>query len=261
MTVSLQGTVALVTGAAGGIGGAVCAALGEAGAQVIATDLASSPADRRPEGAVWMDLDVTDEAAWSRVAGEVSSRFGHLDILVNNAGISIVEPLAEVTLESWRRTMSINVDGVFLGVRACLDLLRKGGERRRGGASVVNVSSNAGLIGAEFNVAYCASKGAVRLMTKAMAMEFSALGYPIRVNSMHPGGVDTGMLDSIFETYHRLGAAPSARAAYEASVKAHPIGRMGKPEEIASGIRFLASDEASNMHGSEMVMDGGYTAR
>ena len=260
MTVSLTGTIALVTGAGGGIGGATCAALLEAGAHVIATDLASTPASRRPQGAEWLDLDVTDEDNWSSVVAAVERTHGHLDILVNNAGISVVEPIEGSTLASWRRVMAVNVDGVYLGVRSCLPLLRKAGERRRGGASIVNLSSNAGLIGAPLNVAYCTSKGAVRLMTKALAMEFSALGYKIRVNSVHPGGIDTGMLESIFQRVHELGMAPSAQAAYDASVAAHPIGRMGKPEEIAAGIRFLASDESSNMHGSELVMDGGYTA-
>ncbi|MGE4060002.1 MAG: SDR family oxidoreductase [Sphingomonadales bacterium] len=257
---SLEGSVALVTGAGGGIGGATCAVLREAGAAVIATDLAGTPAARRPAGCDWIDLDVTSEADWAALAAEVKRRHGALDILVNNAGISVVEPIEGSTLDSWRRVLAVNVDGVSLGVRAMLPLLREAGPRRRGGASVVSLSSNAGLIGAPFNVAYCTSKGAVRLMTKALAMEFSALGYPIRVNSVHPGGIDTGMLDSIFQRYHELGMAPSAQAAYDASVKAHPIGRMGRPEEIAAGIRFLASDEASNMHGSELVMDGGYTA-
>ena len=261
MSLSLQGTVALVTGAAGGIGNATCSALKEAGATVIATDRAGASRDVRPEGCDWLDLDVTDEENWTALVGDVERRYGALDILVNNAGISVVEPVESSSLDTWRKVMAVNVDGVYLGVRSCLPLLRRTGPRRRGGASIVSLSSNAGLIGAPFNVAYCTSKGAVRLMTKALAMEFSALGYPIRVNSVHPGGIDTGMLDSIFQRFHELGMAPSAEAAYDASVKAHPIGRMGKPEEIAAGIRFLASDESSNMHGAELVMDGGYTAQ
>ncbi|MBI1182188.1 MAG: SDR family oxidoreductase [Alphaproteobacteria bacterium] len=261
MTVSLDGAVALVTGAAGGIGTAICAALREGGATVVATDLAGTPAGRRPADAEWLDLDVTDEAAWAGVVREVDGRHGRLDILVNNAGVSIVERFEDVTLASWRKTMSINVDGVFLGIRAALPLLKKSGPLRRGGASVVSLSSVAGLAGAEFNAAYCASKGAVRLLTKALAVEFSALGYAIRVNSVHPGGVDTNMVDSIFATYARLGVVESAEAAYDLSRRAHPLGRMARPEEIAAGIRFLASDEASNMHGSEMVLDGGFTAR
>ncbi len=260
MGLSLQGAVALVTGAAGGIGAATCAALQEAGATVIATGRSGTAASRRPEGCEWLDLDVTDEGSWAALAAEIEARHGALDVLVNNAAITVIEPVETTSLDTWRHLMAVNVEGVYLGVRTLLPLLRNSAPRRRGGSSVVIVSSNAGLIGAPFNVAYCTSKGALRLMTKALAIEFSTLGYAIRVNSVHPGGVDTGMLDTIFERFHELGLAPSAQEAYDASMKAHPIGRMGKPEEIAAGIRFLASCDSSNMHGSELVMDGGYTA-
>jgi NAD(P)-dependent dehydrogenase (short-subunit alcohol dehydrogenase family) len=261
MTISLHGTVALVTGAGGGIGGATCAALLEGGAIVIATDLSSTPAGKRPAGCEWLDLDVTDEDNWANVMADVDKRHGRLDILVNNAGVSIVERFEDVTLASWRKTMSINVEGVFLGIRAAVPLLRKGGARRPGGASVISLSSVAGIVGAEFNAAYCASKGAVKMMTKALAMEFSALGYPIRINSIHPGGIETGMLESIFKSYVDVGAVDDPKIAYDAAVRAHALGRMGKPSEIAAGIRFMASDEASNMHGAEMVLDGGFSAR
>ena len=166
-----------------------------------------------------------------------------------------------MTLESWRRTQAVNIDGVFLGMLKSLPLLRASGSKRRGGASVVNMSSVAGLVGADFNAAYCASKGAVRLLTKATAIEFSALGYKIRVNSVHPGGVNTSMVTSIFQSYVDLGVIDSAKTAYDLSSAAHPLGRMADPSEIAAGVCFLASDEASFVHGSEMVLDGGYTAR
>ncbi|MEN3950479.1 SDR family oxidoreductase [Iodidimonas sp. SYSU 1G8] len=259
--ISLEGTVALVTGAAGGIGRATCAALIEAGAVVIATGTNGTAAARKPPGTEWLDLDVTDEAAWAAAAADIEHRHGRLDILVNNAGVSIVERFEDVTYASWRRTMAINTDGVFLGIRAMLPLLRAAGPRREGGASVISVSSVAGIVGAEFNAAYCASKGAVRLLTKSLALEFSAFGYPVRVNSIHPGGVDTDMVESIFQSYADVGAAETAKIAYDAAVRSHPRGRMAKPEEIAAGIRFMASDEASNMHGSEMILDGGFTAR
>ena len=260
MAISLEGSVALVTGAGRGIGSAVCAALAEAGATVIATDRQPPASGARP-GNDWLDLDVTRPEDWDRVMAEVRARHGRLDILVNNAGVDIVEKFEDMTLESWHRTQSVNVDGVFLGISKALPLLRESGPKRRGGASVINMSSIAGLVGADFNVAYCASKGAVRLMTKALALEFGALGYRIRVNSVHPGGVNTSMVDSIFQSYVDLGVIDSAKTAYDMSAAAHALGRMAEPEEIAAGVRFLASDEASYMHGAELVLDGGYTAR
>ena len=262
MTNSLRDTVALVTGAGGGIGAAVCAALAEAGTTVVGADLATAiRAGTSPAGGDQVELDVTDPANWDDVIGQVRGRHGRLDILVNNAGIDIIEKFEDMTLESWRRTQSINVDGVFLGIQKALPLLRESGPLRRGGASVISMSSIAGLVGADFNAAYCASKGAVRLLTKALAVEFSALGYKIRVNSVHPGGVRTNMVDTIFQGYVDLGVIEDAHKGVEMSAAAHPLGRMAEPSEIGAGVRFLASDEASFMHGAELLLDGGYTAR
>ncbi len=260
MSLILEGAVALVTGAAGGIGTAVCAALADSGATVVPTDLASIPAHRRHSSG-WLDLDVTCAEDWDHAVAEVRSRHGRLDILVNNAGIDIIEKFESMTLESWRRTQAVNVDGVFLGMQKALPLLRESGPRRRGGASVINISSIAGFVGADFNAAYCASKGAVRLLTKAVALEFSALGYRIRVNSVHPGGVKTPMVDCIFRGYVELGVIDSAKTAYDLSAAAHLLGRMAEPAEIAAGVRFLASDDSSFMQGAELLLDGGYTAR
>ncbi len=257
---ALENSVALVTGAGGGIGSAICVALADAGATVVATDLPQTPVAQRPS-ADWIDLDVTSPENWDHTIRAVKERHGRLDILVNNAGIDIIEKFEDMTLESWRKTQAVNVDGVFLGIQKALPLLRESGPNRRGGASIVNMSSIAGLVGADFNAAYCASKGAVRLMTKALALEFSALGYKIRVNSVHPGGVNTSMVSSIFQSYVDLGVIDSAKTAYDLSSAAHALGRMAEPSEIAAGVRFLASDEASYMHGAELILDGGYTAR
>lgn len=262
MTASLAGTIALVTGAAGGIGRATCRALAAAGATVVATDRTASLANVDDLGAdLILPLDVTDETAWASVMAEIDRRYNRLDCLVNNAGIAMVGRFEDTALETWRRCQSINVDGTFLGIRAAVPLLRKAGGKRKGGASIVNLSSVAGLRGAAFNVAYCTSKGAVRLLTKAVALEFSALGYPIRVNSVHPGGVATDMMEAIMGRYVELGAAPSVGAALEAVNAQHPIGRMAEPEEIAAGIVFLCSDEASYMRGSELVIDGGFSSK
>lgn len=251
----LDGAVALVTGAGGGIGGATVAAMIAAGAEVIATDL-QAPLG----GTINLAQDVTDEAGWAALAETIQQRWGRLDCLVNNAGIATITSIADNSLAQWRRQMAVNVDSMLLSCKAMLPLLREAGKTRPGGASVVNLSSVGGIGGAPFMAAYCTSKGAVRLFSKSAALEFAALRYNIRVNSVHPGGIETGMMDQIIAAYVALGVAPdvdTARAAVDAQ---HPMGRWGKPEEIASGIVYLCSPAASFMTGSELVIDGGFTA-
>ena len=263
MDSDLSGTVALVTGAGGGIGVAVCVAFLEAGATVIATDTAAGLA-RCAQGQdsrqVCQPLDVTREDDWCTVADYVDREFGRLDILVNGAGISIVGKLEDTSLAEWRRCQAINVDGTFLGIRSCAGLLRRSANLRKGGASVINFSSVGGLAGAPFNAAYCTSKGAVRLLTKSAALEFSALGDAIRVNSIHPGGVQTEMIDGIVRRYVEMGVAPSMQVAGDNVSKMHPIGRIAMPCEIADAVLFLASSASSFVHGAELVVDGGFTA-
>ena len=263
MNNDLSGTVALVTGAAGGIGMAVCSALSEAGATVVTTDTATGLTryvqDHNPRR-VFQSLDVTSEDAWRAVVDNIDRDFGRLDILVNGAGISIVGKLEDTSLAEWRRCQAINVDGTFLGIRSCAGLLRRSAKLRRGGASVINFSSVAGLTGAPFNAAYCASKGAVRLLTKSAALEFSALGDAIRVNSIHPGGVQTEMIDGIVKRYAEMGVAASVPDGTAMVSKMHPIGRIAMPGEIADAVLFLASSASSFVHGAELVVDGGLTA-
>jgi NAD(P)-dependent dehydrogenase (short-subunit alcohol dehydrogenase family) len=255
---ALKGAVALVTGASGGIGRAVCAALSAAGARVVATDLGEAPQELRVDA--WWKHDVTSAHDWTRVVDEIRSQFGRLDCLINNAGISLVERIADTSLEQWRKLMSVNVEGVLLGLQASLPLLRASGSDRAGGSSVVNVSSAAGLRGVAFNVAYCASKGAVTLLTKSAAKEFAELRYPIRVNSIHPGAVETDMMDSIVARYVELGSSTSIEETRAAFMARNPLGRMARPKEIAGGVVFLCSPTASFMTGSELVIDGGVTA-
>jgi len=252
---SLEGTVALVTGAGGGIGRATVEALRGAGAEVIATDIKAPSC-----GTLNLLQDVTDEAGWAQLAEAIRERWGRLDCLVNNAGIATVSTIEDNDLLAWRRQMSVNVDALLLSCKAMLPLLRESGKTRAGGASVVNLSSVGGLGGAPFMAAYCTSKGAVRLFSKSAALEFAALKYNIRVNSVHPGGIETAMMDEIIDAYVAMGAAPD-RATARAGVDAqHPLGRWGKPEEIASGILYLCSTASSFMTGSELVIDGGFTA-
>ena len=180
---NLSGDVVLVTGASGGIGTAVSAALTEAGATVIGTDL-------RAQSEVQAH-DVTGAQDWARIAEYVRARHGRLACLVNNAGHALTASIEATSLEAWRRVQSVNVESILLGLQAMLPLLRAGAQGRAGGASVVNLSSVGGLRGAPFSAAYCASKAAVVMLSKSAALEFATLGYDIRVNTVHPGGVET----------------------------------------------------------------------
>lgn len=255
--IGLDNVVAVVTGAAGGIGRELVKALKAANATVIATDLA---AEAQIEGADhYLKHDVTSEADWQAVAALVQDKYGRLDALVNNAGYSIVTKFEETPLSDFHRVNAINVDSIIIGTQILLPLLKEGGKARSGGASVVNFSSVGGLRGAAFNAAYCTSKAAVKMLSKCLGAEFAALGYNIRVNSVHPGGIDTGMLNSIMDRYVELGAVPSREVAVQGIVANHPIGRMGRPEEMGGGVVYLCSDAASFVTCAEFVMDGGFS--
>lgn len=254
----LTGTVALVTGANGGIGGATVKALAEAGATVIASDIGASASI---VGATeYHSLNVTEEAAWADLAAKITNTHGRLDILVNNAGISTTNRISKTSLDEFRKCMTINVEGVFLGTKAMEPLLAESGKARTGGSSVVNLSSVGGLRGAAYMATYCASKGAVKLFTKSAAVEYALLKLPIRVNSVHPGGIDTNMMHTIYARYVDEGLFPDLETAEKLVSAGHALGRMGTPEEIASGIVYLCSPAASFMTGSELVIDGGMTA-
>ena len=255
--IGLDNVVAVVTGAAGGIGRELVKALKAANATVIATDLA---AEAQIEGADhYLKHDVTSEADWQAVAALVQDKYGRLDALVNNAGYSIVTKFEETPLSDFHRVNAINVDSIIIGTQILLPLLKEGGKARSSGASVVNFSSVGGLRGAAFNAAYCTSKAAVKMLSKCLGAEFAALGYNIGVNSVHPGGIDTGMLNSIMDRYVELGAVPSREVAMQGIVANHPIGRMGRPEEMGGGVVYLCSDAASFVTCAEFVMDGGFS--
>ena len=258
MTINLENTIALVTGAAGGIGRAVCASMTDSGAKVIATDIADKPDDLLAEA--YYKHDVTSQDDWQKIANKIESDYGHLDALVNVAGLSIVASIEETSLSEWQRVNGINVDSILLSFHAMLPLLKKSGETRKGGASVVNFSSIAGQRGAAFNAAYCASKGAVKIFTKCAAIEFAALGYNIRVNSIHPGGVETPMLKSIIDTYIDKGVVPSYEIAEAGIIADHPIGRLGVPEDLGGGVVYLCSNSAAFVTGAELNIDGGFTS-
>lgn len=249
---SLLGKIAIVTGAASGIGAQTARLLAAQGAKVVVADLdAARAAPVAAEiGGHAIAMDVTREDDWSRTVAETVSTFGALDVLVNCAGIELVRTLADTSLEQWRRVMSVNLDGVFLGIRAAIPAMRSGG-------SIVNVSSVAGINGFSKQAAYCASKGGVRLLSKAAAVECAEAGLGIRVNSVHPGIIETPMTRDILD-----GVDAATRPHIEARWKAlHPVGRLGQASEVAQCILFLASDASAFVTGAEMVVDGGLTAR
>lgn len=256
MTLRLENTIVLVTGAAGGIGRAVCASLKEAGATVLGTDLA----DDLPGVDVYHRHDVTSGSDWARIADVIGRTYGRLDALVNIAAIAPVQSIENMSISEWRRTQAVNVESIFLGTQAMLPLLKESGKTRKGGASIVNFSSVGGQRGAAFTAAYCTSKGAVKLFSKSAAAEFGALRYNIRVNSLHPGGIHTDMMHAIMDRYVELGAAPSREVAEAGVIAAHPIGRMGEPADIGGGVVYLCSTDAGFVTGSELVIDGGFTA-
>ncbi|MET3471315.1 NAD(P)-dependent dehydrogenase (short-subunit alcohol dehydrogenase family) [Novosphingobium sp. 1529] len=255
MAFELDNVVAVVTGARGGIGREVVRAMKAAGATVIATDVAA-PDDGVADHA--LAHDVTSQADWRAVADLAADTYGRIDALVNVAGISVVASIEETPLEEWRRVNAVNVESVVIGVQTLLPLLKAGGKARASGASIVNFSSVGGIKGAPFNGAYCTSKAAVKMLSKCMGAEFAALGYNIRANSVHPGGIDTPMLQSIMQRYVDLGAVPSLEVSMQGVVAAHPIGRLGRPAEMAGGVVYLCSDAASFVTCSEFMMDGGY---
>lgn len=246
----LEGKVALISGGARGLGAAEARLFAREGAKVGIGDIREDEAraleaEIRESGgeAMFVRLDVTDEGQWSDAVDAVMTAYGRLDILVNNAGILEHGTVEETTADSWDRTMGVNGRGVFLGTQAVIPAMRESG-----GGSIVNISSVAGLIGGMMT-AYNASKGAVRLLTKSSAVQYAAEN--IRVNSVHPGPTKTDMLDVFFRDQE----VREQRAAET------PIPRLGKPEDIAYGVLFLASDESSYVTGSELVIDGGHTAR
>lgn len=264
----LRDRVALVTGAGTGIGRAAALALAREGAAVLVTDVTleraaavAQEARALGERALASRLDVTREADWQAAMQRVAAELGPLDVLVNNAGVPGPHALLDTTLAQWRETLAVNLDGVFLGTKFGIEAMRALPERpRTRTASIVNVCSVLGLVGFPSSAAYAASKGGVRLFTKTAAIECAANGWQVRVNSVHPGFVETPMLAAgLPELAKKSGTTPEAlRAGLEAM---HPLGRLATPEEIAHAIVYLASDESAFVTGAELVIDGGYTAR
>ncbi len=256
---SLDGKVALVTGGASGIGAACARALAEAGAAVVLTDIQDDKGHVLAEEigkaggkARFLHHDVTREDEWVQVISDVKAAFGRLDVLVNNAGIGLGSAsIIDMSLEDFRRQQAINVEGVFLGVKHGMALMRDAGN----GGSIINMSSVAGLKGSPTLAGYSATKGAVRLFTKAVALE--AVQYKVRVNSVHPGIIETPIWLSIAGA-PGVNAPPDLDALSQMAV---PMAVKGVPEDIAKGVLWLASDESRYVTGTELVIDGGLMLR
>jgi len=258
----VQGKVALVTGGASGIGRGCAELLAAEGAAVLVTDVQDDKGAETVTAIVkdggkaeYLRHDVTDEAAWAQVIAHAKERHGRLDILVNNAGIGIGGSILDMTLADWRKQTAVNLDGVFLGVKHAIPLMRVSGD----GGSIVNMSSVAGLKGAPNLAGYCATKGGVRLFTKAVAMECANAKDKIRVNSVHPGIIETPIWLSIINPDNPGANAPPDLDAI--SSMAVPLGVKGLPLDIASGVLWLASDESRYVTGAELVIDGGLSVR
>lgn len=253
----VEGKVAIVTGGASGIGAASAEALAREGATVVVTDIDETGGEavvRRigesGGNGFFLQHDVTDEARWQAVVAETERRCGKLDILFSNAGIGILCSIFDMSLADWRRQTAINLDGVFLSVKYGIPAMR-----RSGGGSFIITSSAAGLRGSAGLAGYCATKGGVRLFAKAVAMECAAMRDNVRVNTIHPGIIDTPIWGKI-----PSGGVAGSNAAMdpdELAAAGAPLGRAGTPQDIANAVLFLASDASSYITASELVVDGG----
>ena len=250
----LEGKTALVTGAASGIGLQSSIRLAEEGARVMMTDInleeGLQQAEKPGTNAAFLKLDITEEEEWISVLDETVKLFGRLDILVNSAGMVLIADVEQITLEDWRKVHAVNLDGTFLGCKHGVRVMKE-----FGAGSIINLSSVSGMIGGFNLAAYNSSKGAVRMLTKSVALHCARAGYGIRCNSIHPTFIETPMLESMIRD------SPDPEKAQQTLVRQVPLRRIGKPDDVANMIVYLASDESTFVTGTEMVIDGGVVAQ
>ena len=250
----LEGKTALVTGAASGIGLQTSIRLAEEGARVMMTDInleeGRQQAEKLGANATFLKLDITEEEEWILALDETVKRFDRLDILVNSAGMVLIADVEQITLEDWRKVHAVNLDGTFLGCKHGVRVMKE-----FGAGSIINLSSVSGMIGGFNLAAYNSSKGGVRMLTKSVALHCARAGYGIRCNSIHPTFIETPMLESMIRD------SPDPEKARQTLVRQVPLRRIGKPDDVANMIVYLASDESTFVTGTEMVIDGGVIAQ
>jgi 3(or 17)beta-hydroxysteroid dehydrogenase len=264
----LDGKVAFLSGAARGIGGAAAVLMAQVGAKVVIGDVLEERGrqtvrdiEKAGGQALFVPLDVTQEASWAAAMDATVKAYGKLDILVNNAGVFVGKGVEDASMDEWHRLVAVNLTGVVLGTRAALPHLKTAAKASAHGSAIVNLASVAGLVGSQLDPLYSLTKGGVTLFTKSTALEFGRKGYGIRVNSIHPGVIDTDMGQQTFVMRAQALGTNDSEATRKVSTGMHPIGRLGVADDIAKGIVFLASDDAAFMTGAGLVVDGGYTAQ
>ena len=256
MAKRLEKKVVLVTGAAQGIGAAIACRMVDEGGIVIASDLSAEAARAGVPGcALALALDVTSPDAWRAAIDTIQSRDQRLDVLVNNAGTGTREAFEDGTLEGWRMLFSLNLESAVLGIQAALPLLRASAGDRLGGSSIVNIASVAGLVGLPGQAAYNSSKAAIGHLSRSLAIEFATKAYNVRVNSIHPGMIWTPLMQKALQMWPEIGEGGA-----EAVAAFAPMRRLGRPDDVAYGAIYLASDESAYVTGSQLVIDGGLSA-
>jgi 3(or 17)beta-hydroxysteroid dehydrogenase len=264
----LRGKNAIVTGGAKGIGKSVCLALANAGANIHILDINKDEGQETEKEIAKLNvevsfyqIDVANENSWIEFSNFLKNKKILIDILVNNAGIWIGKDIDNVSLEEYQKLISINLTGVFLGIKHLVPLLTEAGKKTKFGSAIINLSSVAGLVGSQLDPLYSMTKGGITTFTKSMAIYFGKKNFPIRINQVHPGIIETEMGKQVANARINQNPGMTAEESYSAGVNQTPIGRLGTADEVAKTILFLSSDASSFMTGSSLVVDGGLTAQ
>ena len=265
---NLQGKNAIVTGGSKGIGRNVCLALANAGININVLDLNKDQGLNTVKEIIklnvkaeFYEIDVAQESEWINFVTYLDTKNKSIDILVNNAGIWLGKEISNVSIEEYHKLISINLTGVFLGIKHLIPFLTKAGEKSNFGSSIINLSSVAGLVGSQLDPLYSMTKGGITTFTKSMAIYFGKKKYPIRINQVHPGIIETDMGSQVAEARIKQNPSMTLKDSYSAGILQTPLGRLGTAEEVAKTILFLSSDDSSFMTGSSLVVDGGLTAQ